>query len=489
LARDNDTPARVRWARLRFQIIGGLLASPPQEGELCGASAELAARPWRIPGTDDTVRFAFKTIERWYYAARGAADPIAVLARKIPKHAGTHKRVTAAVAEAIARQHREHPRWSFKLHHDNLLALAREEPALIPVPGYATLCRYMKERVLLKRRRKRRDDAVGVRDHVPRERRSFEVTHVHGLWHLDFHEGSRALCTADGEYKKPQLLGVLDDRSRLCCHLQWYWDETAESLVHGLMQAFAKRGLPRALLTDNGSAMLAAETTEGLERLGITHHTTLPASPEQNGKQESFWGQIEGRLLLMLEGEPSLTLDLLNTATQAWVEQEYHRKVHSEIGQSPLERYLAGPTVGRECPNSDALRRVFRMEVSRSQRRSDGTVTVEGVRFEVPSAYRTLMRPRLRVARWDLSSVDLVDPRTGRHLATLLPLDKAKNAEGVRRALASVTNEPPKPSGIAPHLRALMAEYAATGLPPAFVPKPDKATVQSTDMATDKEDS
>jgi len=120
--------------------------------------------------------------------------------------------------------------------------------------------------------------------------------------------------------------------------LQWYTEETAESLIHALSQAFHKRGLPRALLTDNGAAMLAAETTEGLERLGIVHHTTLPYSPEQNGKQESFWGQIEGRLLPMLEGERDLTLALLNVATQAWVEEEYHRKEHSEMGAAPLRR-------------------------------------------------------------------------------------------------------------------------------------------------------
>jgi hypothetical protein len=268
-------------------------------------------------------------------------------------------------------------------------------------------------------------------------------------------------------------VGILDDRSRLCCHLQWYWDETAESLVHGLMQAFQKRGLPRALLTDNGAAMTATETVEGLERLGIVHHTTLPYSPEQNGKQESFWGQIEGRLLPMLEGEPALTLDLLNTATQAWVEHEYHQKEHSEIHETPLERYLRGPTVGRESPSSDALRRAFRTEVTRKQRRSDGTATVEGVRFEVPSAYRTLTVLHLRVARWDLSTVDLVDPRSGRHLATLLPLDKTRNAEGIRRRLTPVGVEPTPRGGIAPHLRALMAEYAATGLPPAYVPKDD----------------
>jgi transposase InsO family protein len=332
----------------------------------------------------------------------------------------------------------------------------------------------MKGRGLLRGRKHRHRETTDGEPFVARERRSYEVTHVHGLWHLDFHQGSRPVLTAAGQWQKPQLLGVLDDRSRLCCHLQWYFGETAEALIHGLSQAFQKRRLPRSLLTDNGAAMLAAETVEGLERLGVVHHTTLPYSPEQNGKQESFWGQIEGRLLPMLEGVHELSLDLLNTATQAWVEEEYQRKEHSEIHEAPLTRYLRGPSVGRESPSSDALRRAFRTEITRKQRRSDGTVTVEGVRFEVPGAYRTLLHMRLRVARWDLSSLDLVDPRSGAHLSTLLPLDKARNAERVRRVVVpAAPGEPARHVGIAPHLRALMADYAATGLPPAYLPKHD----------------
>ena len=52
------------------------------------------------------------------------------------------------------------------------------------------------------------------------------------------------------------------------------------------------------------------------------------------------------------------------------------------------------------------------------------------------------------------------------------PIDKAKNASGERRRLAS--SDTPRdeiPSGdMAPHLKQLMAEYALTGLPPAYVP-------------------
>ena len=58
-------------------------------------------------------------------------------------------------------------------------------------------------------------------------------------------------------------------------HLQWYLSETTEDLVHGLSQGIQKCGLPRALMTDNGSAMVAEEFTEGLLRLGILHETTL----------------------------------------------------------------------------------------------------------------------------------------------------------------------------------------------------------------------
>jgi hypothetical protein len=116
--------------------------------------------------------------------------------------------------------------------------------------------------------------------------------------------------------------------------------------------------------------------------------------------------------------------------------------------------------------------------VLRKQRRSDGTVTVEGIRFEVPAAYRTLIRLSLRVARWDLSTVELVDSRTGTHLASLLPLDKAKNADGRRRVIRPYGDEVRETpgSGMAPRLRELMAEYAATGLPPAYLPKDDHPT-------------
>ena len=473
MADDDGTPARVRWARLRFAIIGPLLSAPDDAGELWARIEELAKKPWRHPSTELTIRFSAKTIERWYYTAKDDQDPIKALERKVPKHAGTQPSMSLVVGEAIKMLRKQHPRWTFQLVHDNLVALAADNPALLPLPSYASVCRYMKRNGLLKARRPRRHEADP--EFVPRERRSFEVTHTNALWHSDFHDGKRKVLMPSAEWRPVVVLAILDDHSRLCCHMQWYLDdEKSEYFVHGMSQALQKRGVPRAFLSDNGSAFTAAESSQGLESLSITQHTTLPETPEQNGKQEAFWTQVEGRFMAMLEGEKQLTLELLNRAAQAWVEGEYNRKKHDEIGEPPVDRYLRGPDVGRPCPSSDTLRRAFRKEMRRTQRRSDGTITVEGVRFEIPSAYRTLLRPCVRIARWDLSSIDLVDPRTGAHLATLLPLDKNKNAERGRRALSAGPPSPtPAPAGIAPLLKKLMADYAATGLPPAYIPKND----------------
>ena len=477
-----DPPRRDALARLRFAIIGPLLAAPLGAGELRSALRALAGKPWRHPDCGREVRFGVSTLERWYYAARRAPDPVAALRNRLRGTLGRCKSLTPEAIALLGAQYREHPGWTMQLHFDNLqVALAGSAS---PMASYPTLRRYLKAHGMFRQARPQRatDGALLARDRLERlEVRSFEVDHVSALWHLDFHHGSRKVLTHAGVWVKPLLLGVIDDRSRLICHLQWYLDETAQSLIHGLSQAFMKRGLPRALMTDNGAAMLAEETVAGLARLGVVHQTTLPYSPYQNAKQESFWGRIEGRLMAMLEGEAGLTLDLLNQASQAWVEQEYHRAVHSEIDTTPLARYLAGPNVRRDCPQSAALVAAFRIEVARRQRRSDGTVSLAGGRFEIPARYRHLDVVHLRYARWDLRRVDLVEPRTGALLCPVRPLDKSANADGQRQRLTLVSTDasptkPPPPAGIAPLLRQLLADYAATGLPPAYLPMPHAPT-------------
>jgi putative transposase len=470
-----------RWAQLRFSVIGQLLAAPPERGALREEIRKLADREWRHPTTGDPVHFGVSTIERWFYRAiRERHDPVGILRRKIRTDAGRQRSMSNALRQALLGQYATHSGWSVKLHYDNLVALADSMPELQPLPSYSTVRRFLKAQGLEKRRRlsaRRTKGAQRAEARLfDREVRSYEAEYVNGLWHWDCHFGSKKVLTPTGNWQTPILFGVLDDRSRLACHLQWYLAETAENVIHGLSQAFQKRGLPRSGLSDNGPAMIAAEVVEGLARLGVLHQTTLPYSPYQNAKIESFWASVEGRLLAMLEDVPDLTLGFLNQATQAWAEYEYNRNVQSEIGEAPIVRFAAGPEVTRPSPDSAALKLAFTKTERRTQRKSDGTVVVEGRRFEVPSRYRHLTNLELRYAGWDLTYICLVDERNGKVLDRLFPQDKTKNASGQRRSLETTATpsldvRPAAAAAIAPLLTKLLDQQSASGLPPAYLPK------------------
>lgn len=469
------------WAQFRFSIIGGLLANPPANGDLRRELKFLARKSYQHPTENKWVTFSFSTIERWYYKAINSIDPIAALGRKIRQDAGANRVMSSSLLKELKHQYKDFPHWSYQLHADNLEALAMEQPWLSPVPSYSTVLRRMQKygwtKTRIKTGRKTSGQILAADRLEQREVRSFEVSYVHALWHLDFHSSKRVV-DVHGNWHTPKALCILDDRSRLCCHIQWYLDETAETLIHGLTQAFHKRGLPRSLMSDNGSAMIAGEFGSGLLKLGIKHDKTLPYSPYQNGKQESFWGQLEGRLLAMLSNVESLTLEFLNQSTQAWVEQEYNRSIHEETGQSPLERMMKGPDVSRPSVSSEILHFYFTSVETRTQRTSDGTLQMKGVRFEVPSRFRHLKRLSVGYKPWDLSMAYLIDPKTGDNLGSIYPQDKTKNAKGVRRTLDPILplenpdiSKDSKSKTLPPLLRRLLSDYAATGLPPAYLPR------------------
>jgi putative transposase len=92
---DRGRGDRDRWARLRFAIIGPLLAAPPAKGHLQAALKELSERTWQHPVSGQPVRFGVSTLERWLYAARAAGDdPVTVLRTRIRADAGRSRQLS-----------------------------------------------------------------------------------------------------------------------------------------------------------------------------------------------------------------------------------------------------------------------------------------------------------------------------------------------------------------------------------------------------------
>ena len=450
----------TKIAELRFAVIGELLKSPPDEGEIGNEIEKLSSRFWICPRTEQKVKFSFPTIERWYYQAKGSENPFEALRLKKRSDDGQISVFSEEMLKFLEQQYVDHPKWTVKLHHRNFVAWGG--PKFTNLPCYGSTKRLFHSRGWERAKR------ASVQ-----EKKSYEMMFAGALWHLDFHHARRMILLPDGRRVVPNCLAIMDDCTRLCCHIQWFLHETTECLVHGFIQALLKRGLPRALMSDNGSAMKSDEFTQGLKRLGIMHELTLPYSPYQNGKQESFWGTLEGQIMAMLEGEKDLTLERLNRLTGIWAEQEYNQAVHSQIKQSPLDKWMTSEKVTRPCLKLDEMRLFFRREVKRKVRRSDKTFSLEGTRFEIDRpVYQCQNKVTLHYATWDLSRVDIVDPKTQKILAPVYPINLQVNSNKRRRALplVEVTEEQAPPA----LLKEMIENHAAAGEPAVYIPLEEK---------------
>ena len=171
-----DSPKRDRWGRLRFSIIGSLLAAPPAPNELHAALQVLAAKFWRHPTSGMDVRFSVSTLERWFYAARRASDPVAALKDRLRGDVGKFPSLTPRVIETLTAQYREHPGWTAQLHVDNLCIALKDSGSHLA--SYPTIRRYLKAQGMFRQARPKRATAgaIKARDRLERlEVRSFEV--------------------------------------------------------------------------------------------------------------------------------------------------------------------------------------------------------------------------------------------------------------------------------------------------------------------------
>lgn len=450
-------------AEFRFAVIGPLLARPPDDPGLNQAVQDLAARRWKVPGHRDTKTISERTIWRWYGLARRAPDRMQALISKRRKDAGVMRVLSDEQKLWLRKNYISHSDWTFELHHKNLVVAIDK-----PRGSYSTVKKFLKENGLNPKRKSKR--------HKPKyERRLFEVSAAGILWHVDAHNGSRLVVLPDGHFAEAKCFAIVDDFSRYVCHAQWFTNEGTRELVHLFKQALQRWGLPAGLISDRGSAMIAHEFAEGLSRLAITKHETPPYSPEDNGNQEAFWNPLEGQLMKMLPKKP-LTLDELNVATLSWVEQEFNRRVHRETKEVPRTRLLEGRTVLRPAPASKVLENAFRITETRCPRRSDGTVSIQGIRLEIPYSMRHLDRIVVRFARWDLSKAEIADRDTGESLFEIQPVNQRANASRHRRPLPDepvpVMPDDESEHEPAPLLKRCIDRQSICGVP--WIPLPSK---------------
>jgi hypothetical protein len=142
--------------------------------------------------------------------------------------------------------------------------------------------------------------------------------------------------------------------------------------------AVSRRGLPRKLYVDNGSAFRSRQLEYTAAALGIVLVHARPYQPQGKGKIERFFKNVRTRFLPSFMGD---TLEEINEAFELWLSDDYHQRSHGSTGETPFKRF----TSRMEClrPAPDNLRDYFRKTVRRRVNK-DRSVVVDRRLFEAP---------------------------------------------------------------------------------------------------------
>ena len=329
----------------RYQLICPALdtaLSTKQRGKLV---REIAAGTHTDP-FGNQVRISRETLDRWIRRYRAGGFEALV-----PEPRRLAARTDAQVLELAASLKRENP----------TRTVAQVARILRTATGWApsesTLLRHFHRLELM-------GPAAGQ---PPAVFGRFEAADPNELWVGDALHGPRV-----GD-RKTYLFAFLDDHSRLATGYRFGFAEDTVRLAVALKPALAARGVPAGIYVDNGSAFVDAWLLRACAKLGVRLVHSAPGRPQGRGKIERFFRTVREQFLIEVTDTASEDLAAagvddatalleLNRLFTAWVETEYHRRTHTETGQSPLARWEAGwDRLGRTpaMPTADELTEAF----------------------------------------------------------------------------------------------------------------------------------
>jgi transposase InsO family protein len=303
------------------------------------------------------------------YRRRYLQDGLPGLEPRSSRPRSSPAQIEGSLEAEICTLRRRHPRWGARRIHAEL---AR---AGITPPAVATIHRALRRNHL-------------VSSQPPRRRKAdkrFERECPNDLWQID----ATQISLADAS--KAWIVDCLDDHARFCLCAVACRSPTGEAAWDAFTRAAAAYGLPRQLLSDNGSAftgrLLGVEVAfeRRLAETGVELINARPYHPQTLGKLERFHRTLKEWLC-----DEGLALDLEHLQLQLDRFQAHYNeeRPHQGIGnRTPLERYHAGAGLLAAPAHADGAephyppRSIVRTVASNGVFRYAGSSINVGVRF------------------------------------------------------------------------------------------------------------
>jgi putative transposase len=356
-------------ALFRYGLIADCVQMPKGKGnDLMRKLADKAAAHYAIPQSRRT-KVAVETMRDWIAAYRsGGFD---ALKPKKRSDAGTARKLPQEVIDSLVAYKDEHPLFTVPMVI-NAVRMQMKLSAEVALPP-STVHRLLSRAGVM---HKKPTDPTSL-DH-----RRFNYEQAGDLWMSDVMHGP-AVFTDGRRKQKTYLIALIDDATRIIPYATFAFSERTEALLAVLDQAVRRRGIPKRLYVDNGSAFRSAHLSLVCAKLGMTLIHARPYQPQGKGKIERVFRTVRIQLLPTLTDADLASLDALNRRLWTYVESEYHQAPHRGLdGKTPFDAWaMASSEVKVPGPELD-LRELFLFEEKRKVAK-DRTVSLNGRLFEV----------------------------------------------------------------------------------------------------------
>ena len=344
----------------RYGIISPLLHRSDDDPAMCDMLDTMARKTFIRPD-GGPIALSAETLRKWLYRYRN--DGIKGLETQQRQDKG-HQQVPQSVADALAKLREEHPNYTLARVLEQML---KEGLWNGIKPSRATLYRFATANKLHRNPSK-----------APTTR-SFAFTGFGQLWVADFMHGPKLRCGK--HFKKAILHAIIDDATRYVVSARFYFKETVEVLLTEMMIATRRYGICQRLYTDNGPCYASAHLKIVCARLGIHLVHTPPYRPQGRGKVERLFRTVRDQFL---SEQHAAGIDRLNTDLQQYI-GDYHQRIHSSLGVSPLQQRLGTVNACRKLPEVTDIRSLFCMH-RKCRVYNDTTIRLNKRIFEVPQA-------------------------------------------------------------------------------------------------------
>ncbi len=354
---------RESVALFRYGLIAPLING--QEKNQKEYLAKIAGEVYQVPYYG-RKEYTPKAIERWLRCyRRNGFDGL----KPSPRSDRGMSRVVPEMQEELILEYRkDKPDMPISIFYDRLL---KEGIVVSSQISRSTVYRLLKKHGMTGREIKKEP-----------ERKRFSYDRVNILWQGDTAVGP--YLTVDKKKVKTYLFAFIDDCSRIIPYAKFLYLDNTDSLKVVFKEALIRRGIPRIVYVDNAKIFRSDIFHIACASLGINLAHSKAYDASSRGKIERFFRTVRQRFLSGLENMNSL--DELNSKFWAWLEEDYHRRVHSSLEMTPLDVYLSQVSNVRTVEDPEALDLLFLKREFRKVKH-DGTISINRKLFEVDSEF------------------------------------------------------------------------------------------------------